>query len=197
MHLLKKRSTRFYLGFLFILAMTLGGAAIGAFADTPTAQVAVSGAANVTEQGPASVTASSVTLDGTDKTATYTMNIAVADNTGTGNGWHVTIDSTQFSTGVSCGTGHTLSGGASKVTGATFTHNGTGTYTDPTNSVNYTSLTVPAGCPSTGAVELFNAASNSGLGQFTITPAVSISIPANTYAGTYTSTVTLGIATGP
>jgi hypothetical protein len=46
-------------------------------------------------------------------------------------------------------------------------------------------------------VKFFNAATNSGLGKFTITPTVTVSIPANTVAGTYTSTVSVAIVSGP
>lgn len=202
MLLLKRWSMRFYLGFILILALATGGSAItAAFADTPVAQVAVNGAANVTEQGPANVSATAVTLNGNDLHATYTLSIAVNDNTGTGNGWSLTITSTQFDTaGAACQTGgHTLNTGASMITSVVPAVNGSGTYTNPSNSISNTSLGIPAGCPSPGptAVKFFNAAVGSGMGQFTITPTVSIAIPANSYAGTYSSTVTLAIATGP
>jgi hypothetical protein len=35
------------------------------------------------------------------------------------------------------------------------------------------------------------------MGKFTITPTVSIAIPDNTYVGSYTSTVTLAVVSGP
>jgi hypothetical protein len=35
------------------------------------------------------------------------------------------------------------------------------------------------------------------MGSFTVTPTVSVAIPANTYAGTYTSTVTVAVLSGP
>lgn len=197
MNLLKQRSIRFYLGFFLILTMAIGGSAIAAFADSGTATVGVT-AGNFTESGVTNVTANSVTLDGTDKTTSYTLGINVNDNTGSGNGWNLTITSTQFDTAANCGSGHTLDTGASTVTNATPATNGTGTYTSPSNSVSYAALTVPAACPSAPTpVEIFNAASGSGLGQFTITPTIQIAIPANTYAGTYTSTVTIALNTGP
>lgn len=197
MRLLKNRSIRFYLVLFLVLMTALGGSALAAFADSPSTSVAVNGAANVTETGPASVSATAVTLNGTDQHATYTIGIAVNDDTGTGNGWNLTITSTQFSTGGSCGAGHTLSTGASTITSAVSAPNGTGTYTNPNNSISNTSLGVPAGCPAPTAVKLFNAALNSGMGHFTITPTINITIPANAYAGTYSSTVTLAIVSGP
>jgi hypothetical protein len=46
-------------------------------------------------------------------------------------------------------------------------------------------------------VKLFNATANTGMGGFTVTPTVQVSIPANTFAGTYTSTVTVAVVSGP
>ena len=199
MRFLKNYSIRFYLGFFVILALAIGGS-VAAFADSPSTQVAVTGAANVTETGPFSVSATPVILNGTNLTTTYTMDILVADDTGTGAGWHLTITSTVFNTGNDCTSkpNNILPFSASTVTGVVMAENGTGTYTDPTPSgtVTYPS-TLPAGCPAPTAVSLYSAKAGTGLGHFKITPTVSISIPANTYAGTYTSTVTLGIATGP
>jgi hypothetical protein len=47
------------------------------------------------------------------------------------------------------------------------------------------------------AAKFFNAAVNTGLGKVDVTPTVQVAIPGNTFAGTYTSTVTLAAATGP
>jgi len=46
-------------------------------------------------------------------------------------------------------------------------------------------------------VKFFNAAANSGMGRFTITPSITVSVPGNVYAGTYSSTVTVAVASGP
>jgi hypothetical protein len=46
-------------------------------------------------------------------------------------------------------------------------------------------------------VKFFNAASGTGLGSFTITPTITISIPANSFAGSYTTTVSVAIVNGP
>jgi hypothetical protein len=35
------------------------------------------------------------------------------------------------------------------------------------------------------------------MGSFTVTPTVQVAIPANTYAGSYSSTVTLAAVSGP
>src|SRR5712691_9473114 len=107
MHLLKKRSARFYLGFLVVLALTVGGAAVGAFADSGTAQVAVNHG-SLTMTGVGNVSATPVTLSGDDQTTTYSMGINVTDSTGSGSGWKLTITSTTFTAG-----SNTLDTGAS------------------------------------------------------------------------------------
>jgi hypothetical protein len=35
------------------------------------------------------------------------------------------------------------------------------------------------------------------MGNFTVTPTIQVAIPSNTYAGTYTSTVTVAVVSGP
>jgi hypothetical protein len=134
-----------------------------------------------------------VTLDGTDQAPSYAMPTTVNDATGSGNGWNVTITSTTFTTGG--GSPHLLSTSASTATGVSSSC-ASGTCTSPTNSISY-NLAVPAGSSAPTPVKLFNAAANSGLGNFTVTPSVQVAIPANTYAGTYTSTVTLAVVSGP
>ena len=118
----------------------------------------------------------------------------VTDATGSGSGWNLTITSTQFTTGG--GSPHTLSTSASSLTGVTNSCVGGATCTSPTNSIGYP-VAVPAGSTPPAAVKYFNAAANTGQGQFTNTPSVSVSVPANTYAGSYTSTLTLAAVSGP
>ena len=71
-----------------------------------------------------------------------------------------------------------------------------GTCTNPTNAITYP-FTVPAEAVAPAAVKFFNAAADTGMGKFTLTPTVGVSVPANTYAGTYKSTVTLASVSGP
>jgi hypothetical protein len=136
----------------------------------------------------------SVTLDGTDKTGSYTVPTTVTDATGGGAGWNLTITSTQFTTGG--GSPKTLATNASSLTGVTSSCAGGSTCTNPTNSVTYP-VAVPAGSSPPSAVKYFNAALNTGAGQFTNTPTVSVSVPANSYAGSYSSTLTLAAVSGP
>lgn len=131
-----------------------------------------------------------------DQTPTYTLPLTATDTTGTGAGWNLTITSTQFTTGGA--TPHTLAANASTVaaTPAVACVAGT-TCTNPTNAVTYPPLGVPAGATAPTAVKLFNAAANTGLGSFTVTPTVGVFVPASTFAGSYSSTLTVSIVSGP
>lgn len=194
MRLLKHRSMRFYLMFFLILTMAIGGSAIAAFADSGTsATVAVTGG-SLSETGPSTVSATPVTLTGDDQTTSYALGLTVNDPRGSGAGWNLTITSTLFDDGA----GHQLASNASSINGApsVLCISGGGHCTNPTNSVTYP-VGVPAASPAPVAVKFFNAAVNTGLGKFTITPTVTIAIPANTIAGTYTSTVSVAVVSGP
>jgi hypothetical protein len=151
----------------------------------------VSGAAALAVTTPATASFSS-TLDGTDQTPTYTLPTALSDVRGSGSGWNLQISQTQFTTG-----SQTLPTSASSITGTTSVCAGPGTCTAPTSNVSYASpIALPAGASPTPA-KFYNAAVNTGMGKFTITPTVQVSVPANTYAGSYTSTITIASVTGP
>ncbi|MEA2286106.1 MAG: hypothetical protein QOJ21_2149 [Solirubrobacteraceae bacterium] len=137
----------------------------------------------------------SATLDGANKTPTYTVPFTLNDARGTGVGWNTTITSTQFKDAT---TSKTLPADASSITGVISAVAG-GTATDPVNGVDYTNgVGIPAGATApTDPIKFFNAGVDSGMGKFTVTPTVAVSVPANSYAGTYSSTVTLADVSGP
>ena len=193
MHFLKKKSIRFYLGFVLILAMAIGGSAIAAFADSGTATVAVNGG-SLTLTGVTNVSAPPVTLNGDDQTTTYSMALTVNDARGSGAGWNLSITSTAFTTG-----SQSLSNTASTIQAApAVACSGVGGHcTSPDDGAITYPVGVPAGASAPTAVKFFDARANTGLGKFTITPTVTIAIPGNTYVGTYTSTVTIALNTGP
>jgi hypothetical protein len=172
-----------------LAALAIGAA--GAYADTANVTATVSGG-SLSESTSASPSFS-VTLNGSDQTATYTLPVTVTEARGSGAGWNLTITSTQFSTGG--GSPNLLPTNASTVASITSSCAG-GTCTNPTNSVTYP-VGVPAGSGPPTAVKFFNAAANTGMGKFTITPTVDVTVPANAYAGSYSSTVTLAVASGP
>ena len=135
----------------------------------------------------------SANLDNGDSTPSYTLPLTIQDTRGTGAGWNATITSTQFTTGGA--TPSTLATNASSLTGVTSVC-ASGTCTNPTNSISYP-VAVPAGTTPPTAVKFFNAAVNTGMGKFTNTPTIGVFVPGSSFAGTYTSTLTVSIVSGP
>jgi hypothetical protein len=129
-------------------------------------------------------------LDGTDHPAVaISLPITVNDFTGTGSGWNISIKATAFTT--TGGTVRTLPTPPSitDVTPSLITG------TLPTNSVS-SSYPITA-VPVDTAVPLYNAAVNTGMGSVLLTPAMTMDIPAATYAGSYSSTFTVAMTSGP
>ncbi len=123
------------------------------------------------------------TLDGTDQTVTYKPVLAVTDARGSGAGWHLTESATNLTDGT-----HVLTQKISAVVQAC--HTGS-TCTLPSSS---TTLPVTMG---TAGTSFYSSAANFGLGKVDVTPTVSVAIPGNSYAGTYSSTVTFAAVAGP
>jgi hypothetical protein len=136
----------------------------------------------------------SANLSGGDSTPTYTLPLTATDTTGTGAGWNLTITSTQFTTGGA--TPHTLGTSASNITGATAPCVAGTTCSALTDGVGYP-VTVPAGATAPTAVKFFNAPAGNGMGAFTVTPTVGVFVPDLTFAGSYASTLTVSIVSGP
>jgi hypothetical protein len=136
-----------------------------------------------------------LTLNGVDQTTTYSLPVIVVDSRGlaAGGGWNLTITSTQFKDASS----HTFPTTASTITGVTTLCGTNSTCTQPTNSISNTNLAVPAATVAPTAVKFFNAANATGLGTTNVNTTVSVAVPANVFAGTYTSTVTVSIVAGP
>jgi hypothetical protein len=136
----------------------------------------------------------SANLDSGDQTKTYTVPLTVNDTrTGgsAGLGWNATVTSTQFVSG-----SHTLPATVSTITAVSSACNNGGLCTNPTNSVTYP-VAVPGGAGPPTAVKFFNAAATTGIGTFTVTPTVGVTVPQNSFAGAYTSTLTISIVSGP
>jgi hypothetical protein len=127
--------------------------------------------------------------DSSTATATVTAG-TLMETTGTLPVPSLTID------GAAQAANYTLATTASSLTGVTAVCVGGSTCTNPTNAITYP-VAVPAAGTAPTAVKFFNAAVNTGMGKFTITPTIAISLPANTFAGAYTSTITLAVVSGP
>jgi hypothetical protein len=197
-----------------VIAAALLGAAPAAFAATSGTQ-AISATVNA---GTLSITppgafSYSETLNGSDTYADFPLSVGADDNTGSGNGWNITVVSTPLEFTASGATSPTIvssawqlyvacaGGGATPPCGPTPTANGSGTYTLPTgNSVNYPT-DIPGiygGSTTPTPAVVYEAQAGSGLGDFTLSQWDEVLfIPANAIAGPYTATVTWTIASGP
>jgi WxL domain surface cell wall-binding len=137
-----------------------------------------------------------VTLSGADQTVSYTLPVIVVDARGGTLGWNLTVTSTTFTDG-GTGTGHTFAANASTITGVTSACGTNSTCLLPVNNIANTNLGLPgaSGTP----VKFFNASSAAGAGRGTINvnATVAVVVPANVFAGTFTSTVTIAISSGP
>jgi hypothetical protein len=160
-------------------------AATAALASTLTTTATVSGTAGISLNLPTNPSITD-TLDGTDQTVSYAPILGIVDARGTGAGWNLQISATVFTeTG-----GHTLAQG--QVSSVAQACKAGSTCTPATSSGITYPLTID-----TTAAKVFSAALNTGLGKIDVTPTISVAIPGNAYAGTYTSTVTLAATTGP
>jgi hypothetical protein len=135
----------------------------------------------------------SANLDSGDQTVSYTLPLSTTASVAPPGGWNETITSTQFTAG-----GYTLPAGASTIASAPAVacQSSYANCSSPVNSVSYP-VAVPAAAAAPTPIKFFNAASGSGAGVFTVTPTISVQIPQNSFAGTYTSTLTIAIANGP
>lgn len=186
-----KRFKRLSIG-LSLMAVAAAAAPAGALAaDAPVTGSITGGSLSLSTLATPSFTA---TLNGSDQTETYTIPSVLADTRGSGAGWNTTITSTQYTTGGA--TPRTLATNASTMTALASTCQASVTCTAETNSVTLP-VSVPAAAVAPTAVKYHNAATDTGMGEFDHTPTVSVALPADTFAGSYTSTVTLASVSGP
>ena len=129
-----------------------------------------------------------VTLDGSAKTTSATVStFSVNDARGSGAGWNVTVQATQFTM-----TGHTLPMGSIAMPAPTVAK------ADATSNAVPSITAGPYVIDSASAVKISSAAVDSGMGSYNFTSGnLTLTIPANAYAGTYSSTVTVSVVTGP
>ena len=150
------------------------------------------------------------TLSGADQqvvdTHTADQGYTVNDATGSGAGWHATVSATQFTTGggtpstlVNTGTFST-NGSVSSISATTApaTACGSGsTCTLPTNTATYpVAITTGGGTPT--PFTMYDTSAGTGEGTIAVSGVGWwLAVPANTPSGTYTSTVTLELISGP
>lgn len=149
----------------------------------------------------ANVTLSAVTLDGTDKTATSASGSnawSAQDSRGTGVGWNLTIDSTDFTDGGTPLRTIDISAADQEFKVQLLDANiaVTAGNTKPTSSA--TALTLIPTAPA-AALKFASAAVNAGMGSYTLNPNFELEVPAETFVGTgtYTATITVTSVTAP
>jgi hypothetical protein len=174
--------------------------AVGAAAFILIASVGDAVAGNVTttggvKAGPLTLTTApsvsmTTTLDGSDLIVTGNLGEStVVDATGSGAGWRLTIAGSTFKNAA----GKALPADALTISGVTVVKN---SGKSPTNTTSYP-VTVPTADTAPPAVKFAGAAADSGMGKFTVTPAIALAVPADAYAGDYASTLTISIVSGP
>jgi hypothetical protein len=177
----------------FIGLLAIASLALSAVASATNVTVNATVAAGTTlSVASLNTPAFNLTLNGDDQTTSYQAQLQVVDARGlaTGGGWNLTLGATQFSNG----SGKTFPTNASSITTVTSACHSGSTCALPTNNVANTNLAVPISPTTT---KILNAATASGLGRVDVNVNVNVSVPANTIASTYTSTLTVAIASGP
>ena len=199
MWLLKNRTRGFYLCFVLLLAMVIGGSAI-AYADSGTATATVK-AGSLTESNATNRVSLSLTSRKSVRVVTYTLPITVDDARGSGVGWNLSITSTTFRLFDHDKDRNKLNKdrlptNASSIVMVSVSCGVKSTCTRPADTISYP-LLVPAGTTPPPPTKFFNATVGSGLGKFSLVMMVNVTVPAHTEGGVYSSTITLTIASGP
>ncbi len=129
-----------------------------------------------------------VTLNGSDQVLSGTTGTWQVDAIGEAGGWHATISATDFNNG---------SGGVIAVSNLEFRlldSNISQVSGDPTLPVStQTSFASLSGT----ARKFISAASGTANGVYDFLPEFQLTVPAETYVGTYSNTITISINTGP
>jgi hypothetical protein len=172
--------------------LVLSSTAMGA---TATQQVNA-GSLSFINSTPGNVTFPAVTLNGTDQVQTQSQAFDVSDATGSNAGWAITATSTTFAAA-----GHNLSNTATTIQSAPGAAcDAASSCTLASNGISYPYV-MPAAAVAPVATKMFNAATNTGMGNQTVTPTWSLSVPSTTWAGgagsPYTSTWTFTLVSGP
>lgn len=185
----------------------LVGSMVSTAAAADATDVVVTGSSSLTINNPLAGNFTGVTLDGTAKT-TYTTfeNITPTDARGTGAGWNVTVQGTQFAE--HNGTAYVTSGKTLPLSSLSMAAV-TITKSDSTSSAVPTATAGPFAIDTASAVKISSAAADgTGMGSYTFTQGdldtvtagsqpLKLTVPASAYAKTYRSDVTVSIVSGP
>lgn len=184
-----------------VLAIAAG---IAAATDTPAGTtVNVTGTATVNSGGLNMVTPgptfafADTTLGATTQYSEYASTFEVQDYTGSASGWSLTADATTFTDGTHDLGALETNGGATE--GSTTAPSGSchsGSSSDCTTGASSVGkVTVPA--PPATAVVIANQDAGSGMGDIDMPVNWWLTVPPSAHAGSYNSTITLDLASGP
>jgi hypothetical protein len=201
-------------GILAIIAATAllasSGLAAHAASGGSTSLTITAGTRSVTGAAPGNFTA---TLTGSDQTVNSTLsNYSAIDATGTGSGWNITFQATQFACAYNAVTnpncpqvgGDTFAAGSLIIAPPTVSAAaGTNPGTNPRAAAPAISIIANTAVDSSAAVKVASAAVNKGMGSYNFIPGavgtgqISLAVPSSAYAATYNSTLTVSINSGP
>ena len=169
-----------------VAAGTLLGTAFapGAFAADGTTATVTGGSLTITNPLVADFAGRSIT--GVAQTTTAGLDaFSVSDLTGSGAGWHVVAQASQFTTG-----SETLAVGSLSTPALTVASAGT-TSADPTMATGPYVL-------DNGPLQIASAAFNAGMGAYDFSAStLTLALPADVFAGAYASIVTISVVTAP
>jgi hypothetical protein len=173
---------------------------------------------SLTIQAPSLNAFGAVTLNGQNQTttATWTSNsgpssngtFRIVDATGTGNGWNVVAQAPAFSCTYNSSTNPRCPAGGdtfptSELNGGAFVSASCAAYTEQHCGTGRGALPV-TDTASGGFIDTasgsqeFHAPANTGMGEYDVTlGTLSLVVPADAYAATYTTTITYTLASGP
>ncbi len=136
----------------------------------------------------AAITFPGVTLDGTDQTVNGSTSAWQADATGEAGGWNVTVASTDFDNGA--GKTIAVANFEIRLLDANIARVSGDTSSPVSTQTTFAAL-------SGTAVKIASAAVGEGNGVYDLTPDFQLRVPAETFTGSYTATVTVAISAGP
>lgn len=140
---------------------------------------------------PGAVVPKPVKLTGKDLVSgPFTLPLDVDDATGSGNGWSVSLATTPFTNPA----GKTIAGPLLETSEGAVTCDAGATCTNAADAHSLVS-TSPIVANTPTIVRVADAAT--GMGDQSMAPSFTLAVPANNYAGTFTSTWTVTIANGP
>ena len=184
---------------VLLAATALAVMAPAAFAADSTQVTVTGGTLSITN--PLAADFANTALNGTAQTKTASLSAStVSDGRGSGAGWHTTAQATRFSeydATLNAGAGGYVAGGkqlpASSLTMSQPTVSSPNT-TSPDPTIGAGPYTLDGGSAATVA----SAAADAGMGDYDFgATTLSLAIPADAYAKTYRSDVTISAVTGP